>query len=77
MLQEGAETRQRGRVFGARDFLMRLMLLGGQTLAGLATPLAGTGATLLGASGFFALVAGGALWLGRRLPAAADPQRRS
>ncbi len=76
MLQEGAGTRQRGRVFGARDFLMRLMLLGGQTLAGLATPLAGTGATLLGASGFFALVAGGALWLGRRLPATADPQRR-
>lgn len=75
MLQEGAETRQRGRVFSARDFLMRLMLLGGQTLAGLATPLVGTGATLLGASALFGFVALGALRLGRRLPPATAPSR--
>ena len=69
MLQEGTEVRQRGRVFSARDFLMRLMLLGGQSVAAVATPLIGTGPTLLIAAGFIAVVAGLALALGRRLPA--------
>ncbi len=71
MLQQGAETRQRGRVFSARDFLMRLMLLGGTSLAGLATPLAGTGNTLLLAAGIIVLAALGAFWLGHRAAAAA------
>jgi MFS family permease len=69
MLQEGTETRQRGRVFSARDFLMRLMLLGGGSVAGIATPLIGTGETLLIAAGIIALAAVGAVWLGRRTPA--------
>ena len=69
MLQEGTEPRQRGRVFGARDFLMRLMLLAGQTVAGVATPLIGTGATLLVAAGIIALVGGLAFAMGRRIAA--------
>jgi len=69
MLQEGTEARQRGRVFGARDFLMRLMLLGGQSVAGVATPLIGTGATLLVAAGMMALVGVLAFVMGRRMPA--------
>ena len=69
MLQEGTEPRQRGRVFGARDFLMRLMLLGGQSVAGIATPLIGTGATLLVAAGMIALVGLLAFVMGRRMPA--------
>ena len=73
MLQEGTETRQRGRVFSARDFLMRLMLLGGGTLAGVATPLVGTGNTLLAAAGIIALAAVGAVLLGRRHPALMRP----
>jgi MFS transporter, DHA3 family, macrolide efflux protein len=77
MLQEGTETRQRGRVFSARDFLMRLALLGGSTLAGLATPLVGTGNTLLATSGVIALVALVALLLGRRTTATTAPLGRS
>jgi len=69
MLQEGTEPRQRGRVFGARDFLMRLMLLGGQSVAGIATPLIGTGVTLLVAAGMMALVGALAFVMGRRMPA--------
>ena len=68
MLQEGTEPRQRGRVFSARDFLMRLMLLGGQTAAGIATPLIGTGATLLVAAGMIALVGVLAFVMGSRMP---------
>jgi predicted MFS family arabinose efflux permease len=67
MLQEGTEVRQRGRVFGARDFLMRLVLLGGQSVAGIATPLIGTGATLLVAAGIMALVGLLAFVMGRRV----------
>jgi len=67
MLQEGTELRQRGRVFGARDFLMRLMLLAGQTVAGLATPLIGPGPTMLVAAGMIALVAATIFVMGRRI----------
>ena len=70
MLQEGTEPRQRGRVFSARDFLMRLMLLGGQTVAGIATPLIGTGGALLIAAGILVLVAVLAFVLGHRLAGA-------
>ncbi len=69
MLQEGTEPRQRGRVFGARDFLMRLVLLGGQSVAGIATPLIGTAATLLVAAGMIASVGVLAFVLGRRMSA--------
>jgi MFS transporter, DHA3 family, macrolide efflux protein len=68
MLQEGTEPRQRGRVFSARDFLMRVVLLGGQSAAGIATPLIGTGATMLVAAGMMALVGVLAFVMGRRLP---------
>ncbi len=70
MLQQATEPRQRGRVFSTRDFLMRLMLLGGQSVAGVAVPLIGTGGTLLVAAGMMALVGLAALVMGRRLPAA-------
>jgi DHA3 family macrolide efflux protein-like MFS transporter len=69
MLQEGTETRTRGRVFGARDFLMRLMLLGGQSVAAVAAPLIGLGPTLLVAAGMIALVGVLAFIMGRRIPA--------
>jgi MFS family permease len=67
MLQEATEARHRGRVFSARDFLMRLMLLGGQSAAGIATPLIGTGSTLLVAAGMIAVVGGLAFVLGHRI----------
>ena len=66
MLQENTELRQRGRVFSARDFLMRLMLLGGQTVAGIAVPLVGTGATLMIAAGMMVLVGVLAFVMGQR-----------
>jgi MFS family permease len=47
LLQEGTEPRQRGRVFSARDFLMRLLFLVGVTVAGALTQWAGTRAALL------------------------------
>jgi MFS family permease len=69
MLQESTEPGQRGRVFSARDFLMRVLLLGGQSVAAIATPLIGTGATLLVAAGMMALVGVVAFVLGRRMSA--------
>jgi len=62
LLQEGTEPRQRGRVFSARDFLMRLVFLLGGTTAGFLTRSAGTRLALLvcaglvGAAGLTALV---------------------
>jgi predicted MFS family arabinose efflux permease len=47
LLQEGTEARQRGRVFSARDFLMRLVFLLGGTAAGFLTRAAGTRSALL------------------------------
>jgi MFS family permease len=66
MLQEGTELRQRGRVFSARDFLMRLMFLGGQTVAGVAVPFIGTGTTMLVAAGMMVLVGVLAFVMGAR-----------
>jgi MFS family permease len=42
LLQEGTEPRQRGRVFSARDFLMRLVFLIGVTVAAWLTQATGT-----------------------------------
>jgi MFS family permease len=50
LLQEGAEPRQRGRVFSARDFLMRLLFLLTVTLAAWLTRSFGTRAALLTSS---------------------------
>jgi MFS family permease len=47
LLQEGAEPRQRGRVFSARDFLMRLLFLLSVTIAAWVTRGYGTRAALL------------------------------
>ena len=69
LLQEGTEARQRGRVFSARDFLMRLVFLLGGTAAGFLTRWAGTRAALLACAGLVA-VAGLAALLWRRLPEA-------
>jgi hypothetical protein len=51
LLQEGTEPRQRGRVFSARDFLMRLVFLIGVTTAGWTTRVLGVQPTLLFAAG--------------------------
>jgi MFS family permease len=47
LLQEGTEPRQRGRVFSARDFVMRLVFVLAATGAGLLTRATGTRAALL------------------------------
>jgi predicted MFS family arabinose efflux permease len=47
LLQQGTEPRQRGRVFSARDFLMRLVFLVGVTAAGFASRSLGIQAALL------------------------------
>ena len=51
LLQESTEPRQRGRVFSARDFLMRLMFLIAVSLAGAMTRSLGTRVTLLTCAG--------------------------
>jgi len=51
LLQEGTEPRQRGRVFSARDFLMRLVFLLGGTTAGFMTRSQGTRLALLVCAG--------------------------
>ncbi|HVP14598.1 MAG TPA: MFS transporter, partial [Terriglobales bacterium] len=73
MLQEATELRQRGRIFSSRDFLMRLLFLAGQTVAGIGVPLVGTTATLLLVAGALALVGALSFAMGQRQrePAAA------
>jgi predicted MFS family arabinose efflux permease len=66
LLQEGTEPRQRGRVFSARDFLMRLTFLGSVTLSGWLAATFGTRATLLASAGALALVGLWAIAFGRR-----------
>ncbi|HET9325135.1 MAG TPA: hypothetical protein VFQ05_00020, partial [Candidatus Eisenbacteria bacterium] len=64
--QQSTETRQRGRVFSARDFLMRLVFLIGVSVAGVVTRGFGTQAALLIASGLMALAGLVAVVWGRR-----------
>ena len=54
LLQEGAEPRQRGRVFSARDFLMRLLFLLTVTLAAWLTRGFGTRVALFASAGIVA-----------------------
>ena len=68
MLQEHTEPRTRGRVFSARDFLMRLVFMIGVSLAGGITPSFGTRAALLTCAGFVAVAGATCLWRGRRMP---------
>ena len=66
LLQEGTEPRQRGRVFSARDFLMRLVFLLGGTAAGFLTRSEGTRLALLVCAGLVGVAGMTALAWGRR-----------
>jgi hypothetical protein len=68
LLQEGADVRQRGRVFSLRDFAMRSTLLVSLALATLLTPLIGTGPTLIVAGALMAGAGGLAIVWGRAVP---------
>ncbi len=68
LIQEGTEARQRGRVFSARDFLMRLVFLIGVSLAGVATRAFGTRFALLVCALLVAGAGAVALAWGRRDP---------
>lgn len=69
LLQLGTEPRQRGRVFSARDFLMRLLLLVSTSAAGWATPRLGTGATLMACAAMVGVIGVVVLMWGHRDPA--------
>jgi len=68
LLQEGVELAQRGRVFSARDFLMRLALLVSGLAAAWLTAAFGTRLTLLVCAGLVALVGVVAILWARRDP---------
>lgn len=69
LLQEGTEPRQRGRVFSARDFLMRLVFLLGGTTAGFLTRSEGTRLALLVCAGLVGVAGVTALVWERRYEA--------
>ncbi|NOT33137.1 MAG: MFS transporter [Candidatus Eisenbacteria bacterium] len=56
LLQLGVELSQRGRVFSARDFLMRLLFMVGVALAGAVTRQSDTRAALLAAASLIAAI---------------------
>ena len=68
LLQQGAPLQQRGRVFSARDFLMRLLFLVSVTVAAWLTRSFGTRATLLVCAGAVALAGVLAFTWARRDP---------
>lgn len=79
LLQVGTDLAQRGRVFSARDFLMRLGFMLAVAIAGTVTRAGGTRGALLVAGAIIALVGLGTLFAGRldvpdprRAPAAPD-----
>lgn len=65
LLQECTEPRQRGRVFSARDFLMRLVFLIGVSLAGAMTRSFGTRIAMLACAATVAVAGAMALVYGR------------
>jgi predicted MFS family arabinose efflux permease len=73
LLQEGTEPRQRGRVFSARDFVMRVVFVVAGTGAGFLTRAAGTRAALLVCCGLIAAAGLAALAMERRMPARPTP----
>ncbi len=75
LLQQGTEPRLRGRVFSARDFLMRLVFLMGVTAAGAIARSFGIQAALLTCAGTVAGVGVLALVWGRRMRARRDAMR--
>lgn len=68
LMQEGTELRQRGRVFSARDFLMRLTFLLSLGAAGWFSGTLGTRAALLACAAALALVGAASIAFGRRRP---------
>jgi hypothetical protein len=68
LLQQGTETRTRGRVFSARDFLMRLVFLIGVTAAGAISRAFGVQAALIACAATVGGTGVIALWWGRKLP---------
>jgi predicted MFS family arabinose efflux permease len=68
LLQRGTDPAQRGRVFSARDFLMRLIFMGAVAIAGVLVAGYGTRVTLLVCSCLLAASGIAALLYGRRLP---------
>jgi dTMP kinase len=72
LLQRGTDLAQRGRVFSARDFLMRLIFMGAVAVAGVLTRGYGTRVALLVCSGLLALAGVAALFYGRRDPSLSE-----
>ena len=68
LLQRGTDLAQRGRVFSARDFVMRLIFMGAVAVAGALTGAYGTRGALIACSGLLAAAGVGALAWGRRDP---------
>jgi MFS family permease len=77
LLQEGTEPRQRGRVFSARDFVMRLVFVVGGTAAGFLTRAAGTQVALLVCGGLIAGAGLAALAWGRSMSGLAGGRSES
>ncbi len=68
LLQQGTELRQRARVFSLRDFLMRLLLLVGSTVAAWVTRSWGTSSAILTCAVVVGVAGALALAWGRRHP---------
>lgn len=66
LLQLGAEPQQRGRVFSARDFVMRLVFMGAVSIATGLTTTYGTRTALVVSAGLLALAGAVALAWGKR-----------
>jgi hypothetical protein len=67
LLQEGTEPHQRGRVFSARDFLMRLVFLVGVSVAGAVSRAFGIESALLVSAGSVAAIGALSLIWGRHV----------
>ena len=65
LLQLGTDLTRRGRIFSARDFVMRLVFMIGVALAGTITRAEGTSVALLTAAGVVAAAGAVTLWRGR------------
>lgn len=68
LLQMGTEPKQRGRVFSARDFVMRLVFMGAVSIATGLTTTYGTRTALIVSAGLLALAGAVALAWGKRDP---------
>jgi uncharacterized membrane protein len=64
LLQLGTDLAKRGRIFSARDFVMRLVFMLAVAVAGTVTRAAGTEVALLTAAGIVAVVGLLTLWRG-------------